>query len=283
MKLSTLLTLILCFLTQAQQLRAQSTEKTAQAILQEGLALYRSERASWIATDVLMGRKLALDELQGYISYQSQDSVRTIYFQRQQTEAEPLQAKYVFSFPAQDIQLSTVSQQKGRPATPQEQRLFAVRQKVLEELQSGTKLGSPYDLPENTNFNIALLSNNNQLTKAYVLTGPREAALGIGNDFLMTFDKHDQLRSIERLHKSYLPFRLPADHRPLKSAFHSHLKEHPYITVSDICSILLYQDIVPHEQHYVMSEDYVSIFNVPQKNLFIMSRKAWERISKDNK
>jgi hypothetical protein len=103
--------------------------------------------------------------------------------------------------------------------------------------------------------------------------------LPIGNDFLLTYSATGKLRSRERLHNSYLPMRRDATQSEVKAMIHSHLSAHPYITPSDICSMLLYHDQVPGEQHYVVGENYVSLFNSEKQQLFILTRKAFEKMT----
>jgi hypothetical protein len=97
----------------------------------------------------------------------------------------------------------------------------------------------------------------------YLLTGPRESGIvPIGNDYLLTFSPDGKLRRTERLHNSYLPMGKQADKGEIKALLHSHLAAHPYITASDICTTLLYRDQVSAHQHYVISDEYVSILDI---------------------
>lgn len=257
---------------------AQSrTDKVADEILRDGLALYQSERASWVATDVLMAQKPNMEQLLGYVSYADGDSVRTVFFGRT-AATEPLGVYYAFAFPKQQIAPTTIRQSHARHATTQEEQLFAALQTVRAELRTGARLGQPYGFPANTSPNIVLLPG--QPLRAYILTGPREPVLPIGNDFLLTLNTAgDEVKTVERLHNSYLPMRLEAGQESVKAGMHSHLPAHPYITPTDICSLLLYEQAFPAGQHYVIGEDYVSLFDVPKRQLVILTRKAWDRIN----
>ncbi|MCA8830657.1 hypothetical protein [Hymenobacter pini] len=246
-------------------------------ILQEGLALYESERASWVATDVLQARHEDLSQLGGYLSYTEGDSVRTIFFRRPGTE--PVAVLYTFQFARTSIEPTTVRASGGRPFTAREQHLLTMRQAVYAELYSGKVLGTAYRFPAKTNPNVVVLDQGEP--RAYVITGPKEGRLlPIGNDFRFILSKTGEVRQVERLHNSYLALEMPAGSEQIQAGMHSHLEQHPFITATDICSLLLYKAIFPASQHYVMSKDYVSLFDVPKQQLVILTRKAFDKIGK---
>jgi len=149
----------------------------------------------------------------------------------------------------------------------------------MQEMASHGKLGEPYKLPAGTNLNVALLDKGSEI-RAYILTGPNsETLLPIGNDYLLTFSPAGQLLRAEKLHNSYIPITPRAGGEAITGAMHTHLAAHPYITPTDICTVLLYKEVVPTSQLYVMSKDFVSIFDVPKKQLVILTKKAWDKIN----
>jgi hypothetical protein len=253
-------------------------QRQQQLILAEGLALYESERTSWIATDLLMARQPDKNSLGGYVTYADGDSMRTVFF-AQSPEKSTLTAQYVFSFPRTAILPTTGRLQRARPASVREQQLYALRRQVYEELTQ-PQVGGPYGFPPQTQPNIVLLDQGSA-PQAYVLTGPQEAGvLPIGNDWLMTFTAAGKLQEVERLHNSYLGMRLPEGNKVVEGGMHTHLPAHPYITPTDICSLLLYQEAFPVKNHYVIGPKYVSIFDVTQKVLLLMEKKAFDKIYK---
>lgn len=63
---------------------------------------------------------------------------------------------------------------------------------------------------------------------------------------------------------------------------HSHLPETgDLITATDICTLKLYGKYAQWGQHYVISQENVSIWDCHKQALLVMTRKAWDRISKD--
>jgi hypothetical protein len=265
-------TLLLCALSVGSPQAAPPTE----AILAEGLRLYQSERSSWVATDLLLATTTDRSQIGGYLSYIDGDSVRTIFWPKGTTGTVgmPLLASYAFL--RQDVRVGTGSYRPAGAFTARQAQLFAIQQATQTELESAE---GQYPTPENSSLNIALLEDKNEV-RAYVLVGPREnGVLPIGNDFLLTYSPTGKLRSRERLHNSYLPMRRDATQSSVKSLFHSHLAAHPYITATDICSMLLHRDQVPGQQHYVIGEHYVSLFDVEKQQLLILTRKAFEKMA----
>ncbi|MFN8251902.1 MAG: hypothetical protein U0V75_08455 [Ferruginibacter sp.] len=63
---------------------------------------------------------------------------------------------------------------------------------------------------------------------------------------------------------------------------HTHLGETgDFITATDICTLMLYARFANWQQHMVISENYVSIWDCKQNSLFAITRKAWDRIYAD--
>ncbi|TGE28377.1 hypothetical protein [Hymenobacter metallicola] len=271
--------LILCLPQLAwAQAQAGGLRAIEQRILQEGLALYQSERSAWVATDLLMAQKPDLTGMVGYVSYADGDSMRTVFFQ-QAAETAPLLARYIFSFPHHTIEPGTGRQLRPRPASATEQKFFTVRRRVLEELQENKVSGTAYAFPENTHPNVAILEEAGEI-RAYVFTGPQEGGvLPIGNDVLMKIGRNLQVQSTERLHSTYVPMKLPPDQQ-VSTGMHTHLSAHPYITATDICSLLLYQETFPVPRHMVVGREYVSLFDASTRDILILTKKAFEKMAK---
>lgn len=247
-----------------------------EAILAEGLKLYQSERAAWVATDLMLATTIDRDQIGGYLTYFRGDSVCTFFWAKESTgdAGAPLIGSYVF--PSQDVRLETSHFRPVGAFTPTEARLFAVRRAALAVLNADH---AEFPVPDNTSLNLDLLDGPAG-TRVYVLTGPQQGGIvPFGNDHLLTFDTAGRLTATEHLHSTYLPMSQSIEQKEIKEMFHTHLPAHPYITATDICNSLLYQP-PGCTQLVVMSQDYVSFFNLEKKQLLILTRKAYERIAK---
>ena len=253
----------------------QATPPT-DAILAEGLRLYQLERSSWVATDLMMATTIDRSQIGGYLSYLEGDSVRTIFWTHEAagTAGTPILASY--TFPRKDVRLETANYHPAGNFTAHEAQLFAIRKAAKAELNSGNKA---YTIQPKTSLNLAFIEEKHE-TRVYVLTGPEESGiLPIGNDYLLTFGPSGKLKSAERLHNSYLPMRWDNKKSEITTMMHTHLEAHPYITPTDICSILLYRNQLPGHQHYVVGNEYVSLFDIDKQALVILTRKAFEKMA----
>jgi hypothetical protein len=54
-----------------------------------------------------------------------------------------------------------------------------------------------------------------------------------------------------------------------------------YLDANNICTLLLYKEFVEWKTHYVLSKDYVAIFDLDKETLVVMTRKECEKLSND--
>lgn len=247
-----------------------------EAILAEGLKLYQSERASWVASDLMLATTIDRSQIGGYLTYFRGDSVCTVFWAKGSAGKVGASLVGSYSFPHQDVRLETSHFQPLGTFTATEARLFGIRQVALDKINADH---NEFPVPANTLLNLDLLDGPDG-TRVYVLTGPEQSGIvPIGNDHLLTFDTKDRLTATERLHSTYLPLDWTTSKGPVKGMIHSHLAAHPYITPSDICNVLVYRPPGCTE-HYVIGQEYVSIFNLENQQLVILTKKAFERIGK---
>src|SRR5262249_50939395 len=128
-----------------------------------------------------------------------------------------------------------------RDLTPLEQPIYRIRAKALEIIKTDTFFKSY----QKTDLNLIPLVGNGE-RRVIVLTGPQEGGVVlIGNDYELRFDEQDRLISKKRLHHNILALNYGGKngHESI-GAMHSHLDETgPYITATDICTLMLYEKI----------------------------------------
>lgn len=241
-------------------------------ILAEATLLYNSEKASWNGTDIFLEKfpeKRSL--IGGYISYSEIDSHSCIFFD--QAETPNILAKITFddNFDLHSAKIDT----SKRKLNKSEMDLFRIRKIALKEISQDT-LFKRYD---KTNFNpIPIITKKSR--KVFVLTGPQVSGVVIlGNDYLLTFDKNNKLKSKKSLHKNIIPIEYNDETKDAVT-IHSHLESTgDLITSTDLCTIMLYGKYAQWKQHVVISDKNVSIWDCKKDKLLIMTRKAWEKIS----
>jgi len=160
-----------------------------------------------------------------------------------------------------------------------ESDLIKIRQDALKRLTDNKD--EFFSFYNNTSFNLVPLINSKE-RKVYVLTGPQTGdVVLIGNDYVLRYDPKNNFKGKAKIHNSLiqLPYKLDKGNSAA-STMHTHIVSE-VIDPTDICTILLYKEYVEWKHHYVISSKYVSIFDVEKEILVIMTRKAWEKISKN--
>lgn len=243
-------------------------------ILAEGKLLFRLEKASWNGTDDFLARFPEKRNLiGGYLSYESdKHEIMTIFFGRENNDS--LLVRYQFdSIPNAPIEIDTVDLK----ITSLEKNLIEIRQDAIQRISNNSE--NFFTFYENTALNLIPLITDKK-KRVFILTGTQVSnVVIIGNDYLLEYDKKNRLKNKTQIHKSLLQFPYKSDNpeNKMESTYHSHVVS-DYINSTDICTLLLYKDYVEWTKHFVMSNKYVSIFDLEKENLAIMKRKAWEKI-----
>ena len=249
-------------------------EKETSIIVEEGKKLYKSEMASWYGTDIFLERfSNKKDDIEGYFSYTENDISKCIFF----TKGNNPKVIATISFDSTYNTKTAEADGAEREFTRNELDLYTIRKSALAEINSDT-LFKTY---KNTNLNLIPLIDNGE-KKVYVLTGPENHGVVIfGNDYLITFDKNNNLVEKKNLHKNIIPIEYTKEEDEAVT-MHSHLPETgDFITATDICTLLLYEKFAHWKQHIVISQNYVSIWDCKTDKLVTLTRKAWEKTYKE--
>jgi hypothetical protein len=166
---------------------------------------------------------------------------------------------------------------KERDLKQGEKELYAMRTTALREIQQDT-LFKKYT---NTNFNLIPVIYKDE-RKVYVLTGTKnEGVVLFGNDYLLAFDKQDNLIEKKEIHKNLIPIKFEMEEqdesKKIVASVHSHAAETgEFITPTDICTLMLYGKFTEWERHIVISENYVNIWDCINESLVIMTTEEYE-------
>ena len=251
--------------------------QTQDEIVAEGWLMYYSERASWHGSDIFLARFPEKRDLSGgYFSYTDPDTKKhkCVFFDQAADPGALVTISFDDSFVVEAAEVST----DARKLTPYEKELAALRKKT-EETVDNDKSGF-FTRYENTSLNVIPLIVDGK-KKVYILTGTSvNGVVLFGNDYLLTFDKNNKLKSKKKLHNNLIP--IEYDNNNLNATtMHSHMESTgELITATDICTLLLYGPYASWEAHYVISDDNVCIWNCKNEKLFVITRKAWEKIAK---
>lgn len=245
--------------------------------MEEGMELYRIEKTSWMATDLILSNSiLEIEEMGGYFSYRTNDSTKCIFYDN--TPAPRTIA--IVAFDSTLSEGNSYIEDVERPFTTQEQDLYELRTRALTLLQTDTM----FVRYENTSPNVIPVIGNED-RKVYVLTGPQVAGVKVfGNDYELEFSKSNEILSKQRIHKNIIPIDFSPNGQKVRATIHTHLEETgELMTATDICTLLLYGESSGWDNHIVLSKKWVSIWDCNKHTLVTLTRKAYEKIAKDQK
>lgn len=253
----------------------EPTER-AKPIVEEGKRLYRSEMASWYGTDLFLERYKDGANINGYFSYDDQGIEKCIFF----SKGDKPKVIGAISFDSTFNSRTANTDLTERELTSSENDIYAIRKIALATINSDT-LFKRY---KNTSFNLIPMIHGGE-KKVYVLTGPQQTGVVIfGNDYLLTFDKGNNLINRKQLHRNIISINYGGkekDGTVVEGAMHSHLPETgDFITATDICTLMLYEKFAKWKQHSVVSKDYLSMWNCLTDELVVLPMSVVDKIDK---
>jgi hypothetical protein len=255
-------------------------EKKISAIIDEGKLLYRSEMASWYGTDIFLEKlENRKAKIGGYFSYTDNDLAKCIFF----SKGDDPKVIGTIIFDSTYNTTTARIDSNEREFTKEENNLYTIRKKALAEINSDTL----FKVYKNTNLNLIPVIKNDE-KKVFVLTGPESNGVVVfGNDYLLTFDKNDNIQTKKRLHQNIIwtDFgSLQKNGDKTVAGIHTHLPSTgDLITSTDICTLMLYEKFTKWENYYVISEKYVSMWNCKTNQLAAITKSAWDKINEDQK
>lgn len=229
---------------------AQDLEAIAKEIKNEGIKLYRSEMASWYGTDVFLANYKNKENIGGYFSYINNNVPVCIFFSKENRVIGSV------AFPANYNPKDSKLDLATRDFTDVERKYFDIRQKALQRIKTDTI----FKAYQNTNLNLIPIidESKNGQNKVYILTGTTQNNLVLfGNDYLITFNKDNDVEKTEKLHNSLIAMKTKDEKGGyMVSGVHSHiLPDWLYITPTDICTLMLYQHIHNLESYITISKN----------------------------
>ncbi|NMM48896.1 hypothetical protein [Marinigracilibium pacificum] len=269
-------TLILMFFSCCLFCQENLTKK-AQPIVEEGKLLYKSEMASWYGTDIFLENYKETTNIGGYFSYLVKDTTKCIFFSREENPKVIGTISFDSTYEISNAKLNFTE----RKFSNLENDLYQIRKIALIDLQSNED--GFYKFYQNTNPNIIPLINN-QEKKVYILTGPKQSGVVIfGNDYLLRFNKNNELINKKQLHKNIIPIEYEnLEESDIEGTMHNHLPDTgDFITATDICTLMLYEKFTNWKTHNVVSQKYLKIWNCEKDQLTVIPMSIVDKISED--
>jgi hypothetical protein len=276
-----LLTLLLlaAFITSFAQIKyldRKVLDRLTDSIEAEGKTLYRSEWASWYGSDIFMAKCADKKErIGGYISYETKTGMYNVFFSKGEVPVVLSTIFFGTDFNPEKYTIDTTA----RNLTNAEKEYYEIRTAAIKRMGTDTIFKS-YN---NSSLNPVPIIHNG-IKRAYVLTGPNVNGIVLfGNDYQVDFNKKNEITSVKKLHNSLIAIKSGKDPDSTKttlSSYHTHVEgKDPFMTATDICTMMLYHQFTTWNTMTVLSKNYVSNWDCNRNGLVILTMEAWNKIN----
>ncbi|MDO3641423.1 hypothetical protein [Mucilaginibacter sp. L3T2-6] len=257
--------------------KAQKNElaKIADSIKAEGEMLYRSEWASGHATAIFKLKYPTKKLLSGgYLSYETKKGLTTIFFSTNEDPVVVATVKFRNGLDLSNYSIDTIT----RKFTENEKEFYTIRAEAAKDV-----LNDPlFQFYDHTSLNLIPVIKGGE-KRVYVITAqtsPNEVLLG--NDYLITFDKDNNIIKKTKLHNNLIPLGTGGED-PIKASSHQHLGEtSPFITATDVCAFKMWKGKTTWVISFVSSIRYVSAWHFQDEFLEILTQDEFQEIMKKN-
>lgn len=245
------------------------------AVLEEGKKLYQLERASEFGMATFREQ---LNELSanaaGYFSYKDNKVYKCVFFNSLYNAEIIATISFDSAFNPKRIAVNPST----RPMTSAEKDIYAIRQKVIDDLKRDTVMFKMYT---GTSISILPLIEEN-VRKVFAITLSKDpTAVIFGNDYVAEFDSRNNMISKKTLHTELTAldcFETKHGEEDVSKVTHIHKAETgDFITSTDICTLLLNQKRANWKHHVVKAPNYVSIWDCDANELQTVTRKKWNK------
>ena len=247
--------------------KAGAIEEILDSICAEGYNLFTAECVNWISTDSLLAHFRA-EEIGGKIMWQPTIDTWSVVFTDKEKNESILEFKYDIDSKERSISLVP------RPLSWFEKQ--AMEKKNLMYKNAVEQYGDSLRYnPEYGRLNFDYIRIDDNTTRLYIVHGVERAGIiPFGYDYSIDFDNDCNIKAFRRYHNSFLP--QPND---AVSITHSHLKNNPYITPTDICTFLLYRGEMKETSIYSSAlKGYILYDAETNTATFLTTEEMMERI-----
>lgn len=201
------------------------------SIIDEGYTLYLYDKLNWVASDYyreMCSSKTASLSVTGNLN----DSLLSTIM------IDVEQMKCVFecrlNLNTGDIEPFNLVRGLTKKEIERAQRQI----ELLEQISALKGIGS---VKEAGNLNVDVIEISDKLTRVYLLQGTNKSKLiPFGNDYSIDFDANNNMLALRKYHNSFIPIDFSEKEGNIHKCTHSHLKDNPYITPTDIATFMLY-------------------------------------------
>lgn len=164
---------------------------------------------------------------------------------------------------------------RQRNTNKYELNLINIQNKLLNHVKNNSFLYG-LEMPKGTSLEFVIFPFDN-FYKIYILTYAKNLKfIPFGNDYLFIVNSNAEVINWRKFHHVFIPLHLSqANDKQVLSYIHSHPKDEPYITATDICIFRLYAHIHKLKELKVYSMAFRKVFsyNVEKNKIFVADHK----------
>lgn len=234
------------------------------SILNEGENLYQYEKAAWITSDLAMDKKEIKKQFGGLLIYRRNDSISAIVLSKKGSKCI-----YEVIFKT-DFNKPCKENPSARELTENEKNLQHIKTKMIEDALKNKK--HQVTCPQGYNFNMVLIPYELGYKLYFILGTSQSNIVPFGNDFVFFGDKEGKITSWRKMHSRLIYSPTEFNGEKVRSLIHSHLKQEPFITATDICTFKLYGSLYGLNEFEVLSTGLKKYFKYKLKENIIETR-----------
>jgi len=243
------------------------------SICNEGYNLFIAERVNWVATDSVL-EHYSQDRLGGNIIWQPNRGMWSAVF----FDSERKNCLFELIYDTRTGEETYFYE--PRPISETEQAQWDMKSVMFENAvksySDSLRYRSDYGRP-----NIDFVRINANTIRMYILQGVEQPNIvPFGNDYSIDFDNKGNAKAFRRYHRSFLPMSTVDENgEKVATIYHSHLKDNPYITPTDICNFLLYRGEMESTGVLSTALDGYIIYNAKDNSAVFLSKEVMEKIN----
>lgn len=257
---------LLISLSAFAQPTVQITPKMRIEVAYEGITLYQLETLVQASADYVWDNA-DMRILKGYVAFKEDDVFQCIYWNGAYDNLE-----VIHSFSTEDPEDPTLLRvdNQRRAMTPVEQKYYDMKMQALTFIKGDAEM---FNAPNGLRLNINFVKANDRI-KGYIMPyTTQDSLIPLGNDYIINFTKGGEMIDYDVIHTDFLEIDVTKLRKDsdgtIKTVQSLENSEVPHISQTEICNLLLYSPYHEAHEHYVVSDQYVSIFNLEKRFLII--------------
>lgn len=252
----------------------EAIQAALDSICNEGYNLFVAERINWVATDSVLAHNDS-EHIGGNIIWQPNNSTwSAVFFDRRYKNC-------IFELTYNTVTQETDFSYETRPISETERAQWDLKSTMVDNAIANygdsLRYNGDYGRP-----NIDFVRIDTNTVRMYILQGvERPNVIPFGNDYSIDFDNQGNAKCFRRYHKSFLPMQtVDKEGNKMETNYHSHLKDNPYITPTDICNFLLYGNGMKQMGVLSTALDGYIFYNAEKNTAVFLAREVVDKILK---